>query len=83
MSRHFLMSTVKELFRQRNNKTDYEAKNWKDEALVDFFGLKKKPVITMNDLMSDESKFKKWIEVQEWKDRLDAYEKFTGEKWGR
>lgn len=36
-----------------------KAKDWKDEALIDFFGLKETPIITARDLMYEEDKFKK------------------------
>ncbi len=71
---------IKNIFYQDNR---VEPKDWKDEAHLKFFGLEKIPVITTKDMMNQDSMNMKWIEYQEWKERRDAYEKFTGAKWKR
>ena len=38
-------------------------------------------MLTAKDLMDEKSLYKKWIEYQEWKERISAYERFTGKKW--
>jgi len=69
---------------ERLIKEDYraKAKDWKDEATLEFFGVEERPKISLRDMMNQESIIRKQLEVQEWKERRDAYEKFTGKKWG-
>jgi hypothetical protein len=58
-----------------------DTKDWREHALIDFFGLDRQPMLTAKDLMDEKSLYKKWIEYQEWKERISAYERFTGKKW--
>lgn len=67
----------------RLTKIDNRAKpgDWRDEATLKFFGVEERPNLTARDMMDQDSINKKRLEVQEWKERRDAYEKFTGKKW--
>lgn len=59
-----------------------KTKDWKDEATLEFFGVKERPRVSLRDMKDQESIIRKQLEIQEWKERRDAYEKFTGKKWG-
>ncbi len=60
-----------------------KGEDWKEDALIKFFGLNNKPILTNRDLMDEKLLMKKWIQHQEYKERKAAYEDYTGKKWGR